>query len=162
MRITTFCLLGLFLLTACNTARRQAEAINITFGDTKPTIIYKTTQDFSPYVPVILSADKSSIVSYPGPNDIYYEGELALPVALEDGYWLDRRGINQNVAFLDITYEEFAAMKERMSPDELFARVQDDAPLLACYDCGNLADRERLNLLIKGGRLDKCREMTSE
>src|ERR1044071_4992028 len=68
-----------------------------------PAIVYKTKADYSNYVPVILSEDKSKIVSYPDPKDV----QSAAPVKLKNGYLLDNRGINKNVAFLRWTYEEY-------------------------------------------------------
>lgn len=145
-------------LISCNTARKQAEDIQIEFG-TKPTIIYKTTEDYSAFVPVMLSEDKRSIVAYPGPADVYYKDTLAYPTPLADGYWLDHRGINNRVAFLDITYEEYAKMSQKLLPEQLVKHIQDKAPLVACYDCGSVKEIDQLNILIKGKALSKCRNL---
>ncbi|MDD4214166.1 MAG: hypothetical protein PHR81_05090, partial [Bacteroidales bacterium] len=45
-------------------------------------IIYKTKNDYYEKVPVTLSADKESIVSYPDIMDVFYQGELAYPTHL--------------------------------------------------------------------------------
>lgn len=100
-------------------------------------IIYKTTKDYSLYVPITLSDDKKSIESYPDVKDIYYNGELALPTSLSKGYLLDNRGINKNVAFLRITYAEYAAYKTTPTPGELFLLIQDADPLTEMYSAGN-------------------------
>ncbi len=146
------------VLASCNSARRQAEAIAIEFGQ-KPTIVYKTKADYRQYVPVLLTEDRQSLLSYPAPQDLYADGELALPLPLEDGYLLDRRGIGPQVAFLDMTYEEYAQLPKPPAPSELLARVQEAAPLLECYDCGSVRSAEQLNILIRGKGLAKCRRL---
>lgn len=96
-------------------------------------IIYKTVKNYNNNVPVTLNADKSTIVSYPAPTDIYYNGNLALPTQLDNGFLLDNRGIGTNVAFTDYTYEQYAAMKEAPSIEELMHHIIDKNPLIAMY-----------------------------
>lgn len=103
----------------------------------KPTIVYKTRKDYSNYVPVILSDDKSMIVSYPSNTDIFYEGKLALPTKLKSGYLLDNRGINQNSAFLDMTYLEYSELPDSPSPVELNKRILDKDPFVEIWLCGD-------------------------
>jgi hypothetical protein len=102
-----------------------------------PTMVYKTRKDYRMLVPVILSEDKTTIVSYPHPSDIKTGSGYATPTALNGGYLLDNRGINENVAFLKLTYEEYAALKEAPAPDELYAMILDDDPLTELCNCGN-------------------------
>lgn len=45
-----------------------------------PVIIYKTAKDYSTYVPVSLSPDNKSIVSYPGVSDVYYQGVIMVAI----------------------------------------------------------------------------------
>ncbi len=70
-----------------------------------PCIIYKTRKNYDANVAVMLSADKTQIVSYPHPRDVFTRGELCTPVRLARKFRLDRRGIGPDVAFLSITYE---------------------------------------------------------
>jgi len=120
-----------------------------------PTLIYKTTKDYSGNVPVIMNDEKTNIVSYPDPSDIYYGGVLAKPTSLVDGYQLDNRGIGPNVAFLDYTYEAYAALKNAPDKNGLFVHLIDKQPLLELWDCGPRKDTSdevsRLNRLIKKG-----------
>ncbi len=148
----------LLALLSCNSARQQADAITVAFG-AKPTIVYKTKADYQRFVPVLLTEDGQSLLSYPAPQDLYYEGELALPVALAEGYWLDRRGIGPTAAFLDLTYEEYAALPKPPAPAELLSRIQDADPLLECYDCGSVREPAQLNVLIRGKGLGKCKKL---
>ncbi len=107
----------------------------------KPVIVYKTKADYSNYVPVMLSEDKSLIVSYPSLGDIFYEGRLAVPTKLRDGYLLDNRGITYNSGFLDMTYLEYSELPDTPSPSELNKRLLDRDPFLEIWLCG---DRESL------------------
>ncbi len=174
-RIILFFLLGL-LMFGCGSTKKSAESKqtednNISLPE--PTyigrpdeiirgeqalphaIVYKMKKDYSKNVPVTLSDDKSKIVSYPDISDVYRNGELAYPTKLVDGYWLDNRGINKNVAFLSYTYKEYAALKETPSKSDLFLKIIDNDPLIDIVDCGqrgNLNNEvEELNALIKQG-----------
>ncbi len=133
-------------------------------------VVYKTVKDYSSFVPVILSADKKKIISYPAPSDVYYKGKLAYPVALKNGYYLDNRGINENVAFTDFTYEEYSRLKSAPSMDELMKRIIDKFPLTEIIYCGPRANYSNetvdLNKLIdegfKGMKIIRIAEMQVE
>ena len=83
-------------------------------------IVYKTRADYSKLVPVILSADKSKIVSYPDVKDINNNGNFPYPSPLKKGYLLDNRGIGPDVAFIRLTYEEFARLKATPPAADLY------------------------------------------
>ena len=100
-------------------------------------IVYKTKADYSQLVPVILSSDKSKVVSYPDVKDIYYNGKLAYPTQLLDGYLLDNRGIGPDVAFLKLTYEEYSRLITTPHAGELLKMIFDKDPLTEMYECGN-------------------------
>jgi hypothetical protein len=149
-RITTF-LWILFLSTiiiSCSSSKvnqtKQTESMNEkTTVKTKAgpqTIVYKTKEDYYNNVPVILSADKSEIVSYPGIKDIYFKGELAYPTKLNDGYLLDNRGIDINVGFLKYTYEQYSALEKTPTPEELLSNILDEDPITEMYNCGSKFD----------------------
>lgn len=101
-----------------------------------PAIIYKMKHDYSQNVPVLLSEDRQTIVSYPHPRDIYTNGKLATPTALAKGYWLDNRGINERVAFLKYTYEEYAALSDAPSIQDLKQNILDADPIKEMWNCG--------------------------
>jgi len=128
-----------------------------------PCIIYKTKADYSKNVPVILSDDKSKIVSYPDRKDVFYQDQLAYPTELDKGFLLDNRGIGPNVAFLDYTYAEYAALDQTPPAGELFARIIDKDPLLEMYHCGNRSDYQditgELNRKINSGKLDDFKKL---
>lgn len=119
-----------------------------------PTIVYKTKKDYRDKVPVTLSNDKTEIVAYPDPIDIYYNGELAYPTELADGYLLDNRGINKNVAFTDYTYEEYANLEKVPTKRELMQHIIDANPLIEIIDLGARSkyldnEIEAINTIIK-------------
>ncbi|MCL2040973.1 MAG: hypothetical protein FWG84_02885 [Bacteroidales bacterium] len=99
-------------------------------------IIYKTKADYSQNVPVGLNEEKTAIVSYPGKTDV--KGQL--PVLLEHGFLLDKRGISTNVAFLKYTYDEYMALESIPPIAELFDAIIDTDPLTEMYLCGKTSD----------------------
>ncbi len=154
------------VITSCGTKKKMEKSdkaqksVEITKTQGPPTIIYKTKKDYSNYVPVILSDDKTAVVSYPAPKDVYYKGQLAKPVLLNDGYLLDVRGISKDVAFTSITYEEYANLETTPSADSLMSLIIDNDPLIELYNCGNrykFTDPvTEINRLIDNGALGKC------
>lgn len=127
-------------------------------------VIYKTTKDYSHNVPVMLSEDKSQIVSYPDPSDLFFGENLALPTQLHNSYLLDNRGINKNVAFLKYTYKEYSKLPTIPTLKELYENIIDKDPLTELWDCGtkvNFQDLEKqLNEWIDKNLLaEKCRQI---
>lgn len=127
-------------LTSCNnTVKQEKNAPQVSTGiaSTGPdAIIYQTKADYNILVPVVLNDDKTKIVSYPAPGDLKYKGKPAIPTILEGGYLLDNRGITENVAFLDVTYEEYMALAKTPSAEELMSKILDKDPLILMYNCG--------------------------
>ncbi|MDO7847182.1 hypothetical protein Q5H92_12490 [Hymenobacter sp. M29] len=124
-------------------------------GASAPALLYKTRADYHDRVPVLLSADGRSIVSYPAPSDV--SGHLPQPTALADGYWLDNRGIGPHVAFLKLTYADYAQLTAAPTLAELETLILDRDPLTALCDCGPRTAYANpatdLNALIVAGRL---------
>ncbi len=123
----------------------------------QPCIVYKTRSDYNKLVPVILSPDKTTIVSYPDIKDVFYKGKLAYPTELAGGYLLDNRGIGPDVAFLNYTYDEYSRMFKTPVGGELWKRMLDKDPLLEMYQCGNRTQykeiEKELNDLIISGKI---------
>lgn len=134
-----------------------------TYRPTAHAIVYKTKGDYAQYVPVTLTDDGSAIASYPDPADVYYQGKVARPTRLTDGYLLDNRGITPHSAFIRITYEEYAKLKAVPSLKELDKLIIDRAPFTEMYDVGERNTYPDLtgsiNSLIKGGRLSEYRKL---
>ena len=127
-------------VTACSSSKKsggeQVVKENVDYTGA-PTTIYKTTKDYSKNVPVTLSDDKSKIVSYPAPSDIYYKGELSYPTELTNGYLLDNRGVSINTAFIKYTYDEYSKLKEVPDLKTLYNLIIDKNPIVEMYNCGN-------------------------
>ncbi|MEA4976394.1 MAG: hypothetical protein VB046_11730 [Paludibacter sp.] len=164
IRINGLCLLSIILVIAvtissCKTKDKdmvvKAKDIlqdNNTLRTTAPIVIYKTTRNFSDFVPVIMNKEKTVIVSYPDRMDI---SEVNKPTALINGYLLDNRGINENVAFLKLTYEAYKNLDKNPTREELINLIQEKYPLSEMYFCGNRSSYQdlipELNALIEKG-----------
>jgi len=150
--------IGLLVFAACNGQSK------VTFKPdfatpAPPALVYKTRADYIQLVPVMLSEDKTEIVSYPHPSDV---SNRPVPTQLAGGYLLDNRGIGKNVAFLRLTYEEYAKLDEAPKLTELYDLIIDKDPLTELCNCGNKKaikkPEEELNELIAAGKLREiCR-----
>ena len=142
------------------------DSIQLDFKSGPPTIIYKTKNDYTEFVPVTLSEDKTTIVSFPHPKDLFHNGELSFPTELSEGYLLDNRGIDTNVAFLNMSYKDYSLMGSPPDPDSLITKILDDEPLLEFFNCGNkyiFKDVvKELNQLIENKQLDQCKCLISK
>jgi hypothetical protein len=113
---------------------KAANAVN----SLPPALVYKTRADYGKLVPVIMNDAKTAIVSYPHPSDVKNSRGYLQPVELKKGYLLDKKGIGKNVAFLNITYEEYAKLVEPPSMEQLEKLIIDKDPLVELCDCGNI------------------------
>lgn len=155
---------GLGLGSCCKkTAETKSATGESTAKSGPPVIIYKTTKDYSQYVPVILSDDKKSIASFPDVKDVFFKGQLAYPTPLKQSYLLDNRGIGPNVAFLDYPYKVYANFKSTPPAEELMKHILDSAPLTEMYNCGSRYDFNdivnELNTVIEAGTLYKYKKI---
>ena len=125
-----------------------------------PCLVYKTRADYTKNVPVLLSADRSFVISYPDVKDVQLNGSFSYPTVLTNGYLLDNRGIGPNVAFLTLTYEQFASLRATPTSEELMLLVLDKDPLLELFRCGNrdqFSDiSKELITLISEGKINSC------
>jgi hypothetical protein len=145
--LSTLILLSGMIVSCCNV--KNAEIMNSNQKVLVPgpkVIIYQTKDDYSKLVPVSLSEDRKSIDSYPDIKDVYFNGNLAYPTPLHKDYWLDNRGISANVAFLNMTYEEYSKLPKTPTPEELMKMVSYAEPIVSMYSCGS---RSSYNDIIK-------------
>lgn len=94
-------------------------------------VVYRTNGDYNSKVPVSLSPDGKSLVTYPAPDDV--SEALSSPVKLSDGWLLDRRGIGANTAFLKYTYKEYSELKATPSVSELMDAIIPGAKVAEAY-----------------------------
>lgn len=155
-------------IQSCSSAKKTNGNNNESEQQTKlqagpPTIVYKTKKDYFDKVPVTLSDDKTAVVNYPAPKDLIFEGKPAYPTRLENGFLLDNRGINANVAFLKINYEDYAKLEVSPTLEELNGLILDNDPLEEMYYCGsrfnfkNLVDE--LNDKINENKLNEWKKL---
>lgn len=146
----------ILVLSACKGANK------ITFSPdfatpAPPVWVYKTKADYNNLVPVVLSDDKAEIIAYPHPSDLLVGDTYPVPSILNNGYLLDNRGINKNIAFIKLTYQQYAQLKEAPSLKELDSLIIDRDPLTELCNCGNkkaLTDPiKQLNRLIDDKKL---------
>ena len=134
---------------------KQAVETEQQYSATKTIVIYKTINDYSKNVPVIMNATKTDIISYPAPSDILYDGKVTTPTLLKNGYLLDNRGITENVVFLKYTYEEYSKMKEAPSLNDMRKNILEKYPLSELVYCGSIGNGKTtiktLNKLIDSG-----------
>ncbi len=132
------------MLCSCGTSTK----LPIPDFDSGPdVIVYKTKADYFYFVPVSLSADGKTILSYPHPSDVFINGELGLPTKLKKGYLLDNRGIGPRVAFTKYTYIDYAALTLPPTPEELLESILDADPLEEMYNCGKKSELKNLDAL---------------
>lgn len=155
-------LLPCFIFISCSRTSAPAQT-SVAANPGPACYVYKTKADYSKYVPVILSADKSHIMSFPDIRDIYYQGRFACPDTLSEGYLLDNRGIGPDVAFLSYTYEAYSRLDKTPSSDDLMKNILDNDPLLEMYQCGKRNQYtepvKSLNEIIARGGLKDCKRL---
>lgn len=155
----------LIIIFSLNFACNSLEQVNNTqvVMPSAPVMVYKTSNNYFNKVPIILSADKSKIVSYPHPTDVKKGNNYTIPTRLKKGYLLDNKGISLNVAFLKLTYEEYSKLNNTLPIDELKSMIIDDNPLLELYYCGYKSDfnnlEKQLNKTIRKGKLDDYKRL---
>jgi len=139
------------IITICLSVFIISSLLSLNYISTKthkmagpPVIIYKTKKYYDKNVAITLSADKTTIVSYPDPRDVIKGDSYCYPTPLIKGYLLDNRGINENVAFLSITYEDYAKLKTAPSIEEMQKMIIDKNPLKKMYRCGTRFDYKNL------------------
>lgn len=145
------------LLFSCKSKQTVEKAQQ--YSATKTIVIYKTIKDYSNYVPVTMNATKTDIISYPAPSDILYDGKVTTPTLLKNGYWLDNRGITENVVFLKYTYDEYSKMKEAPTLTDMRNNILEKYPLSELVYCGTgKTTIKALNKLIDNG-FEGCKKV---
>ena len=79
-------------------------------------VAYTMSGDYADHVAVTLTPDGKSIVSYPAPTDLT---ENSTPVPMGDGWYLSRCGITAQSHFTRYTYEQYRALKQAPTPQQL-------------------------------------------
>lgn len=155
---------SLLTLNGCGICKKSAPtdtkkvvdpALGYATNATAKALVYKTRADYYDRVPVLMNAEKTRIVSYPDPTDLFYGAVPSLPTRLKNGYLLDNRGIGSHVAFLTYTYETYGALSKAPALSTLMDSLLDRSPLTELWDCGSRSlfkkEVEELNALLEKG-----------
>jgi len=156
-------IISIFLIaTSCHCAKNNlTEFTPVENKMLQQIVVYKTSKDYSDFIPVQLNDEGTKIISYPAPEDIFTDGKLAKPIKLKNGYWLDKRGITKNTAFVNFTYEAYSKLTEAPTTDILYSKIIDKNPITELYNCGAKTTADEvliatLNDAIKNNQLVKC------
>jgi hypothetical protein len=157
-------MLSLLILNGCGVHRKSGSTVMKRMEDPKmdmgvqataKALVYKTRADYFDRVPVLMNAEKNKIVSYPDPTDLKIGNTFAQPTKLQNGYLLDNRGIENNVAFLTYTYDTYSALPKAPALNQLMDSLLDRNPLTELWDCGSRSlfkkEVDELNALIDKG-----------
>jgi hypothetical protein len=164
-----FILALVLLSSACQSNKKAgSESRNLfqpQFTPGPPAIVYKTKKDYANYVPVELSEDRKSIVSYPSREDILSDSTGSLkPTQLNGFYYLDNRGISARTVFLKMSLEEYAHLDTALSLQSMYGMILDKTPFETMCHCGNKSVFDsivpQLNAIIAKDSLKQlCKEM---
>lgn len=150
-------------MTSCKSKQPAVISTANSVAANAPVMIYKTRADYTLHVPVTMTQDRKSVASYPAPSDVFYAGDLAIPVKLEDGFFLDRRGVNELSAFTKWTYYEYSRLQKTPTQAEIMNMLLDTDPFTEMYFCGKRSDFnnlvEDLNKIIKKGKLSNFQRL---
>lgn len=152
-QVSTLIILGLFSVSMFSCSHSVDKETQKTKEDTEmntkttagpPVFIYKTKKDYYQHVPIVLSEDKTRVVSFPGIKDVVKNNIPTYPTRLENGYLLDNRGISKNAVFLSLTYEEYSKLRKTPSAEDLLEMILDKDPFVELYNCGSRYNYENL------------------
>lgn len=112
------------------------------------TVVFKMNGDWSDYVPVNVNASGTALISYPDPRDI---SGASIPLPLDDGWWLDRRGgMGPNTRFTRYTWDEY-----RQLP-----RVPNRQVLIkAIIPSARVTETRTLDIPVGEATVAKCNEL---
>ncbi len=117
--------------SGCKTTKTEMpetapELVRTTLAPSQPVnaipkaVVYKMEGDAGPEnVPVTVNTSTGELISFPGPRDVVDQE----PIALGRGWYLDRRGINENSRFTRWTYSEYQNLESVPSTAEIKANI---------------------------------------
>lgn len=80
---------------------------------------FRMSGDYADNVAVTLDAD-GSLAYYPAVTDVT---SASAPLQIKEGWWLNRQGISPNSVFTKWTFEEYHAMKQQPSREEIMKSI---------------------------------------
>lgn len=139
-------------LYQCSNSKPSTETTNVAMdSDIEiPQILYKTKKNYTDNVFITLNESKTKIISYPHPKDLVNRE----PLKLSNDYLLDKKGISKNSVFTKFTYEQYLALEEVPSIEELYEAIIDFDPFEEFIICSNKFGIEDFNNMIKNNNFD--------
>lgn len=113
---------------------------------TAPVVIYKTKNDYSNNISVLLSNDQTQVLAYPGITD----AAIQHPVPLANGYYLQEMVGN---AFTSYTFADYAAHGQNYNDADFLSHIADCAPFTEYWVGCSSRDTATLNNIIRNGQL---------
>jgi hypothetical protein len=155
----------LVLIAGCAGSKMAEDASKVSYAG-PPVIVYKTVEDYSGYVAVMMNEEKTEIVSYPAPSDIRNQTNMGKPVKLDKGYLLDNRGISTNTVFLDISLTDYAMLQQPPSLEEMQRMIKRKEPFSEMYNLGvrgRFKDEvKEINRIIRANTLSSYKVLISQ
>ena len=116
-------------------------------------VVYRTNKDLRDYVPVKMDGGKVRLVSYPAPTDIT---ESTRPIALAEGYLLDKQGVGVNSVFLDWTRDTYSKFTETPRKGDIMEHINPSGWITVIVELPMTtseaeADTAAVNKLIRNG-----------
>lgn len=127
MKYACIALIGLLCMACSHKPAEQAAVYNLqkrVIGGSAAFQIpkasaFRMSGDYADKVGVTLNPD-GTLAYFPAPTDITSQTP---PVALGDGWWLNRQGISANSVFTKWTFDEYSSLEAVPSPEEIIAAV---------------------------------------
>ena len=173
-KIGTLLIFLMTLLTACSTTKDAVDSDlarkpdcgfplyvpenDTNIRDVHKLLVYKTKKDYSKLVPIQLSQDKQTILSYPAKEDLFRVGN-SNTIQLEKGFLLDLIGVNLNSAFTHYSLQQYQKIPTP-SLEEFKKNIFESDPFTEMFSCEGYYTQNEINQFIVDGKLgNKCKKL---
>ena len=171
MKIGFLFLFFLSLLTACSVKKTSSESETfrkpdcglpvyiaeneINIKDVNKLVVYKTRKDYSNLVPIHLSQDKQTIISYPAKEDLVRVGNKNAQ-QLENGFLIDLIGVTQNTVFTNFDLDQYQQVSTP-TIEEFKKNIIELDPFIEMYLCERKFTKNEINKFIIDNTIsEKC------
>lgn len=126
-------------------------------------VVYKTNGNFNDNVPIQVSADGKTLISFPAPTDL---NSSSLPLVLTEGWLLDRRGVSVDTRFTSYKYSNYESLSSAPSVTDLLHSIIPNARIVEMIELPittneAVNDTTKVNQLIKNGFVN-CKIIMSQ
>lgn len=118
-------------------------------------VVYKTRKDYSNLVPIQLSQDKQTIISYPAKEDLVRVGNKNAQ-KLENGFLIDLIGVTQNTVFTNFDLDQYQQVATP-TIEEFKKNIIELDPFIEMYQCERKFTQNEINKFIIDNTIsEKC------